>query len=63
MPVSAGDRPDGRPGRVTGITWDGRDNTGELLPYGIYIVRFTVEFSQAAGTRTIRVNEAVAVIR
>ena len=61
--ITAEDSPDAVPRRVTGFTWDGRDNTGQLVPYGIYICRFTVTFQQAAGTRTIRHNAAVAVIR
>ena len=45
------------------MVWDGRDNTGRIVPYGIYIARFTVTYSQAAGQRTIRLNKAVAVIK
>jgi hypothetical protein len=61
--ITAEDVPDKTPRRITGMTWDGKDNTGEMVPYGIYIARFTVTFSQAAGQRTIRKNEAIAVIR
>jgi hypothetical protein len=61
--ITAEDVPDKTPRRITGLTWDGKDNTGETVPYGIYIARFTVTFSQAAGQRTIRKNEAIAVIR
>ena len=63
FPFTAEDVPDKQPRRVTGLVWDGRDNTGRLVPYGIYVTRFTVTFSQAAGQRTIRENHAVAVIR
>ena len=61
--ITAEDVPDKTPRRITGMTWDGKDNMGETVPYGIYIARFTVTFSQAAGQRTIRKNEAIAVIR
>lgn len=63
FPFSAEDVPDQRPRRVTGLVWDGRDNGGRIVPYGIYVTRFTVTFSQAAGQRTIRENHAVAVIK
>ena len=63
FPFTAEDDPDGQPRRATGLVWDGRDNTGKIVPYGIYIARFTVTFSQAAGTRTVRINKAVAVIK
>lgn len=63
FPFTAEDDPEKQPRRVTGLVWDGRDNTGRIVPYGIYITRFTVTFSQAAGTRTIRINKAVAVIK
>jgi hypothetical protein len=63
FPYTAEDSPDGRPRRVTGLVWDGRDNMGRIVPYGIYVARFTVTYSQAAGTRTIRLNKAVAVIK
>ena len=52
FPFTAEDTPDKQPRRVTGLVWDGRDNTGKTVPYGIYITRFTVTFSQAAGTRS-----------
>ncbi len=63
FPITAGDTPDKQPRRVTGMTWDGKDNSGNIVPYGIYIARFTVTFTQAAGQRTIRRNEALAVIK
>jgi hypothetical protein len=63
FPITAEDAPDNVPRRITGMTWDGKDNSGEVVPYGIYIMRFTVAFTQAAGQRTIRINEAVAVIK
>jgi hypothetical protein len=63
IPISAEDIPDKTPRRVSGFMWDGKDNTGETVPYGIYITRFTITYSQAAGQRTLRFNKAVAVIR
>ena len=60
---TAEDTPDKKPRRITGLVWDGRDNMGNIVPYGIYIARFTVTFQQAAGQRTIRTNAAVAVIK
>ncbi len=61
--ITAEDTPDAVPRRVTGFTWDGRDNSGYMVSYGIYILRFTVTYQQAAGQRTIRYNGAVAVIK
>jgi hypothetical protein len=63
IPFTAEDTPDKTPRRITGMTWDGKDNTGRAVPYGIYVARFTVTFSQASGQRTIRTNAAVAVIQ
>jgi hypothetical protein len=63
VPFTAEDTPDKKPRRITGMTWDGRDNMGRVVPYGIYIARFTTTFSQASGQRTIRTNAAVAVIQ
>lgn len=61
--ITAEDTPDAVPRRVTGFTWDGRDNSGYPVSYGIYICRFRVTYQQAAGQRTIRHNAAVAVIK
>lgn len=63
VPFTAEDTPDKKPRRITGMTWDGTDNTGRPVPYGIYVARFTVTFQQASGQRTIRTNAAVAVIQ
>jgi hypothetical protein len=63
FPITAEGNPSGRPGRVSGISWDGRSQSGVVVPYGIYVVRFTVDFSQAAGQRTVRFNKALAVIK
>ncbi|MFO7653497.1 MAG: glucodextranase DOMON-like domain-containing protein [Candidatus Krumholzibacteriia bacterium] len=54
---------DRRPRRVPGLVWDGRDHAGDLVPYGIYVVRLIATYNQAGGTRTIRSNHALAVIR
>ncbi|MCK4546732.1 MAG: gliding motility-associated C-terminal domain-containing protein [Candidatus Eisenbacteria sp.] len=50
----------GSPGEALGHEWDGRDTNGEMVPYGIYIVRFrAVDESEFL----YRFNKAVAVIR
>lgn len=51
------------PRRVAGLAWDGRDEDGDLVPYGIYILRLIVEYKLGNGSRTIRSNHPVAVIR
>jgi len=62
-PFTAEDSRDNRPRRITGISWDGRNNMGNTVPFGIYICRFTVTYQLAGGERTIRKNKAVAVVR
>ncbi|MBD3425208.1 MAG: hypothetical protein GF417_12295 [Candidatus Latescibacteria bacterium] len=62
-PYTAEDSRDNQPRRVTGIIWDGRNNMGGTVPFGIYICRFTVTYQMGGGTRTIRKNVAVAVVR
>ncbi len=57
------DENDPTPRRVPGLVWDGRDTGGRLVPYGIYILRVIATYNQAGGTRTIRSNHSVAVIR
>ncbi len=60
----AGDEQDGRvPHRVPGLVWDGRDFGGEIVPYGIYILRIETTYNQAGGTRTLRSNHSLAVIK
>lgn len=51
------------PHRVPGLIWDGRDFSGEVVPYGIYVLRIQTTFNQAGGTRTIRSNHSLAVIK
>ncbi|MCB1151036.1 hypothetical protein KDK88_05775, partial [bacterium] len=51
------------PRRQAGILWDGRDEDGDLVPYGIYILRLIVEYKLGNGSRSIRSNHPVAVIR
>jgi carbohydrate-binding DOMON domain-containing protein len=51
------------PRRVPGLIWDGNDQKGDPVPYGIYIIRLVVTYNQAGGTRSIRSNHSVAVIR
>ncbi len=43
------------------IVWDGRDDNGEIVPYGIYILRVEVRFKVAPYNE--RQNIAVAVIK
>ena len=60
----AGDEQEGKvPHRVPGLVWDGRDASGRIVPYGIYILRIETTFNQAGGTRTIRSNHSLAVIK
>ncbi len=60
----AGDEQDDRiPHRVAGLVWDGRDFGGNIVPYGIYILRIETKYNQAGGTRTIRSNHSLAVIK
>lgn len=51
------------PRRISGLAWDGRDEDGDPVPYGIYILRLIVEYKLGNGSRTIRSNHPVAVIR
>jgi len=60
----SGDEQDGRvPHRVAGLIWDGRDFAGDIVTYGIYILRIETTYNQAGGTRTIRSNHSLAVIK
>ena len=54
---------DTAPHRVPGLVWDGRDFAGDTVPYGIYVLRIIATYNQAGGTRTIRSNHSVAVIK
>jgi len=63
FPFSGSDITDPTPRRVPGLVWDGRDFSGELVPYGIYIVRVLATFNEGGGTRTIRSTHTLAVIR
>lgn len=63
FPFAGTDLNDPTPRRVPGLIWDGRGSTGEFVPYGIYILRVIATYNQAGGTRTIRSNHSVAVIR
>ncbi len=63
FPYAGADENDPTPRRVPGLVWDGRDTGGRLVPYGIYILRVIATYNQAGGTRTIRSNHSVAVIR
>jgi hypothetical protein len=51
----------GKTGRISGLVWDGKDDEGRVVPYGIYIMRF--EARDNAENRTERTNAAVAVIK
>ncbi len=63
FPFSGEDNAGRVPRRVPGLIWDGRDHSGKLLPYGIYVVRLVVTYNQAGGTRSVRSNHAVVLIR
>ncbi len=52
-----------QPRRVPGLIWDGRNFNDDDLPYGIYVIRLLVTYNQAGGSRTIRSNHAVVLIR
>jgi hypothetical protein len=54
---------DTTPRRVPGLVWDGRDFAGEVVPYGIYVLRIEATYGQAGGERRIRSNHSVAVIK
>ncbi len=63
FPFSGEDDAAGVPRRVAGLSWDGRDQAGDPVPYGVYILRLLVTYNQAGGTRTVRSTHPVAVIR
>jgi flagellar hook assembly protein FlgD len=46
---------------VVDIRWDGKDDDGDIVPYGIYIARLEVRFKVAPNLE--RVNIAVVVIK
>ncbi|MCB1183204.1 hypothetical protein KDM41_07210 [bacterium] len=54
---------DTTPRRVAGIVWDGTDFRGDVVPYGVYVLRILTTYNEAGGTRTIRSNHSVAVIK
>jgi len=53
------------PGSVSeaSVTWDGRDDAGNVVPGGVYVARIDVETTTAGGRRRERVNVGVAVAR
>ncbi len=57
------DQDDTTPRRVPGLVWNGTDFKGDVVPYGIYVLRIIATYNQAGGTRTIRTNFPVAVIK
>jgi C-terminal binding-module, SLH-like, of glucodextranase len=63
FPFSGTDLDDPTPRRVPGLVWDGRESNGDLVPYGIYVLRIIATYNQAGGTRSIRSNHSLAVIR
>ncbi len=63
FPFSGTDLDDPTPRRVPGLVWDGRESNGDLVPYGVYILRIIATYNQAGGTRSIRSNHSLAVIR
>lgn len=63
FPYASTDLNDTTPHRVPGLVWDGRTANGEYVPYGVYVLRVIATYNQAGGTRTIRSNHSLAVIR
>jgi hypothetical protein len=63
FPFSGSDLTDPVPRRVPGLIWDGTDFSGQPVPYGIYVLRILATYNFGSGTRTIRSNHPVAVIR
>jgi hypothetical protein len=63
FPFSGSDITDPVPRRVPGLIWDGTDFSGKTVPYGIYILRILATYNFGSGTRTIRSNHPVAVIK
>jgi hypothetical protein len=63
FPYTGTDLNDPTPRRVPGLIWDGRSSLGEFVPYGVYILRVVATYNQAGGTRSVRSNHSVAVIR
>ncbi|MBT3316506.1 hypothetical protein HN388_00845, partial [bacterium] len=57
------DQINGAAHRVEGIIWNGTDDKGDNVPYGVYIMRLLVTYNQGGGRRTIGSNHPVAVIR
>ncbi|UCF77791.1 MAG: gliding motility-associated C-terminal domain-containing protein, partial [Candidatus Eiseniibacteriota bacterium] len=48
-------------GRIEGLTWDGKDSNGKVVPYGIYVMRFEAAIPDQE--RSERFNKAVVVIK
>jgi hypothetical protein len=63
FPYTGSDLQDPVPRRVPGLIWDGRDFGGKPVPYGVYVLRIETTYNQAGGTRTIRSNHSLAVIK
>ena len=62
-PYSGSELDNRTPRRVAGLVWDGLDFNRDPVPYGIYIVRVITTYNQSGGTRSIRSNHSLAVIR
>ena len=63
FPFAGSDPSDPTPRRVSGLIWDGRDVSGDPVPYGVYVLRIVATYNQAGGTRSVRSNHSLAVIR
>ena len=60
----AGQEQGAAPQRVSGLVWDGKDFRGDVVPYGIYVLRIEAAYNLADGTRRVfRENFSVAVIK
>jgi flagellar hook assembly protein FlgD len=57
------DARDPQPRRIDGIIWDGTDENGKPVPYGIYFLRILASHLQGGSQQMIGSNHSVAVIR
>jgi hypothetical protein len=53
----------GGPAAATSITWDGRDAQGRIVPGGVFVAAFDLEFTGGAERTRARATIGVAVVR